>query len=83
VDSYASSYDQLQRQLSKEARPAITAMGKLAKRINGIIPHPFQGKLDASLDRFIREDSGGPSIDPDEAAIEAGLRDGMGEPKAS
>jgi len=79
VDSYASSYDQLQRQLSKEARPAITAMGKLAKRINGIIPHPFQSKLDSQLDRFIRNDSGGPSIDPDEAAIEAGLRDGMGD----
>lgn len=78
VDKYADGYGQLSREIDKEIRPTVTAMTKVAQRVNRIIPSPVQGKLEAFFDRRLQTADKRQDIDAEEAAVMAMLQDGMG-----
>lgn len=79
VDNYASSYDQLSRQINKEFRPTMTAMTKVAKRVNDMLPHPFQDRFGKYLDGKLRTDEQAKQFDAEEAAVQMQLAEGMGQ----
>ena len=79
IDNYSASYDQLSREINREMRPTITAMTKVAARVNNMIPHPFQGKFGNYLKSKMRDDSHAVEVDAEEAAVAAMLQDGMGD----
>ena len=79
VDNYASSYDQLSRQINKEFRPTVTAVTKVAKRVNDMLPHPFQDRFGKYLDSKLRSDEQNQQFDAEEAAVQMQLSEGMGQ----
>lgn len=76
VDDYAASYGDLSRSIGKEIRPTVTAMTKVAQRVNKVLPHPLQGKLDAYFTRKLATGDKRQEVDAEEAAIQAMMADG-------
>lgn len=79
VDKYAESYGQLSREIDKEIRPTVTAMTKVAQRVNRVIPSPVQGRLEAFFDRRLKTSDKREEVDAEEAAVAAMLQQGMGD----
>lgn len=78
ADKYADGYGQLSREIDKEIRPTVTAMTKVAQRVNRILPSPFQSKLEGIFERRLQTSDKRQEVDAEEAAVMAMLQDGMG-----